>query len=252
MDEHDVRAAQARIDAMRGGRPQAPRPEARRGGPPQSLEDALRRVVTGEVTPWATDEEIALYEAAKARRERHERVIALGLDQMLTDDGIAAAVDDAFAATVALDRVRRWVAYQAGERTHGSKPVVVLLGPPGVGKTVAAAWLLLAEGGRYVSASELAVLHSARWGAERERYQSLLGSRVLVVDEIGTEADRSAAAAIHEVIDRRQASPRLTLLLGNIRKRQLAERYDARTLDRLRACATVIELTGQSMRRGQL
>lgn len=248
MADDRIAEAQSRLNAARTHRPgSSPRRSA-----PQSLQDALRRVETGQVVPWASDEEIGRYEAARARRERADRIEQLGLGQLLADDALTALADDALASTEALDRVRRWVAYQAGPRARGSRPIVLLLGPPGIGKTVAAAWLLLSEGGRYVHASELAVLHGARWGAERARYEQLLAARVLVVDELGTEGDRHALAAIHDVVDRRQSAPRLTLLLGNLRRSELRQRYDARTIDRLRAVATVIELEGESMRRGQL
>jgi DNA replication protein DnaC len=254
MGEHDVRVAQARIDEARGGRPQEPRPDLARRAP-QSLEDALRRVLSGEVRPWASDEEVARYEAARARRERRARAEALGLDRMLADDALAAVVADTLEATEALDVVRRWVAYQAGLRARGACPILALLGGPGVGKTVAAAWLLLSEGGRYVTAGELARLSRADWGDERAAHDRLLASRVLVVDELGTEGERAAAAAtqaIHEVVDQRQSSSRLTLLIGNIGRAELRQRYDARTIDRLRAVAKIVELSGESMRRGSL
>lgn len=219
---------------------------------PHSLEELLRRIASDPGGHRVRDDDVARYEARRVRRERRERLTALGLDAVLSDEGRALAVDDSWASTAALERVRRWVAYQAGTRARGSRPIVVMLGPVGCGKTLAGAWLLMSQGGRYVSASELAALQVARWGAERERYAALLGSRVLVVDELGMEAGPGAVAAVHEVVDRRQSSPRLTLFLGNVRREELARRYDARTIDRLRACASVIELEGESMRRGRL
>lgn len=243
MDE--LREAQARIDSARRHRP------AERRDSPPSLEDALRRVLSGEVTPWASDEQIARYEATQARRQREEMLRATRLDGVLTGRMREAALDGKLGTqgftSPALDRVRRWVVRQAADPMV--RPIFVLFGDPGLGKTVAAAWLLMSEGGRYIEAEELRRLHAAQWGEEREEYRRVIGKRVLVVDELGTE-ERSVAV-IHDVVNKRQ-SGRLTLMIGNLSWETFRQRYDVRTVDRLREVAAMAELTGESLRRGAL
>jgi len=130
----------------------------------------------------------------------------------------------------------------------------MLLGDPGQGKTVAAAWALSRCAGRYIRANELCELRASRWRG-RDRYQKHLTTELLVIDELGTEADISLAApTLQDVIDARQRLPRRTLLLGN--DLDLVARYDARTLDRLgiegddHGIAILRTLRGPSLRVG--
>jgi DNA replication protein DnaC len=257
MGEDDVRRAQERIDGARGYRSQDPRPTVQTSKGPQSLEDALGRFMAKLDDICVTPEQDAAYRASQAHRVREEQLRASGFEDVLRAEMWEAAAEGLLGAdshtSEALEVVRRWAVYQSGERARGSRPVLCLVGERGRGKTVAAAWLALAEGGRYVEAEELCRLYATKWGPDRERYQDLVGKRVLIVDEIGTEADpRTSVAAIHDVVNRRQGARKMTLLMGNMSKRQLVERYDARTIDRLREVGAVIEVQGESMRRGAL
>ncbi len=271
MDDR-IAQAQADLDRRRGElvRRQVPM-KGRRGGPlvpsAESLEDVLRSAAERGVTPWVSDEEVARYEAGRERQRRAERIRDSGIAEHLTEEMLDAVARDALDATEALEWTRRWVAYQRGEeRKRGPRPILTLIGERGRGKTIAAAWLLASEGGRYVHAEELCRLHAARFGPEREECARILRTGVLVVDELGTEEDRARAAAmLYDVVDRRQGR-KLTLLLGNMTVRRptkdgepdlsapapLVERYDARTLDRMRQIAGVVELEGASLRRGAL
>lgn len=199
--------------------------------------------------PVASDADLAAYERERELDRRRDRLDASGILEHLPSTVAARVARATLDPTQALDVARRWRVYQAGDRASGSKPLLALLGPMGCGKTVAAADLLAAEGGRYVQAEDLCRLHSARFGAERAEYLRTVRLGVLVVDEVGTEedADRSRAM-LHELVDRRLG--RMTLVLGNVTRPALASRLDPRTLDRMRECAVVRELAGASMRQG--
>jgi hypothetical protein len=193
-----------------------------------------------------SDAEVLAYERGRERDRRLERMRDAGVLDVLPPAMVAAVAHDRLEPTSALDLVRRWAAYQA---TKGDRPVLALLGDMGRGKTCSSAWLLAAEGGLYVKAGELARLHAAQWGDEVARYERLARAGVLVVDEFGTEKD--SRSALFDIIDRRQGR-RMTLLLGNLSREDFKARVDPRTWDRLRTCAVVTEVQGESMRKGAL
>lgn len=224
----------------------------KRGGPPttlgavglpEALEDLGARLLAS-----VSDEDVAAYDAERERERRLERMRDASVLDVLPPEVVALCAHDQLRASAALTHVRRWVAYQRGERKRGDKPILALIGDMGRGKTVAAAWLLASEGGRYVEAEDLSRMQSAKWGDDRDAYRRILSTGVLVVDELGTEGD--ARPSIHDVVNRRQGR-RLTLLLGNLSKQALKDRLDPRTWDRMRTCAAVIEVHGESMRKGE-
>jgi len=106
----------------------------------------------------------------------------------------------------------------------------VLIGPPGTGKTVAAAllfdeWSKRGHGGwlcRWVSAVDWCAL--ADWSTERAHY---LGADLLVVDDIGFEPSRSKGK-VEQLVYARHADGRQTLYTTNLSRGQLRERYDKR------------------------
>lgn len=219
-------------------------------GDVRELRPELRAVMGGLGAAIASDEQIAAYEAERELEQRRERVIASGVDEHLPPEMVEAVVRRKLRRTEALVTARDWVTYQRGEKAHGDRPVLALLGNIGRGKTVAAAWLLAAEGGAYIQAEDLCRLQSARFGPERAEYLRLLRLRTLVVDEVGTEEDAERAkATLHDVIDRRMA--RRTLLLGNVDAKGLRARMDPRTVDRINVCGVLRELAGSSMRGGR-
>jgi DNA replication protein DnaC len=197
-----------------------------------------------------SEHELAAYDRERERERRLERLRDAGVLDVVTPDMVTALAFDRLENSKALDMVKRWAAYQrAATRVGGDKCVMALLGDMGRGKTIAAAWLLAAEGGLYVEAEELSRLHAAKWGDERVRYERLTRAGVLVVDELGTEED--SRAALRDIINRRQGR-RLTLLLGNLSREDFQARLDPRTWDRLRTCAVIAEVQGESMRKGAL
>jgi len=127
---------------------------------------------------------------------------------------------------------------------------MMLGGWTGVGKSVAAGWLLARSGGRYVTIHELVELHSAlnkplapaTMDEINDRLEALINACVVVLDELGQETSAPLArAALHWFVEARIAVPqstRWTLVMGNLSGDKIRERfrsgvYDSRTASRL-------------------
>lgn len=214
------------------------------------IDAALERVLAEaqEATAWSP-EQVARWEAQQQHRDRRDRLDASGIIERLDEGGAPAIIDDTPMDTRALRLVRTWL--------MSSRPALVLLGDPGQGKTVAAAWALARMPGRYITAQSLCELHplSKNW-REKSRWYQHLRTELLVIDELNRETDATiATVCLQDVIDVRQRAPRRTLLLGNITLADFVKRYDGRTLDRLgvdsdhAGIAIVRELKGKSMRK---
>lgn len=189
---------------------------------------------------------------------------------------IQRIVDGKHKNTRALEVVQAWSKACSGNAA--ARRILVLLGPPGTGKTFAAASLgtgdawddhVYGNGWRgrwtsmaYVKVRDLCRLYRSEWGPEREAYEALLESPIVVVDELGTGVDHELERrAVHDIVDERQGTGK-TLLIGNLSRAEFlggwsektpdAGRYDARTYDRLRAVGALREVGGDSLRRGSL
>lgn len=149
----------------------------------------------------------------------------------------------------ALPQVHEWL---GTDLTNAYKPVLVLAGRTGVGKTVAAAAALADLGGEFLKATQLLVAmrdHSDHYEMQRR----LRTSRLVVVDDIGTERDPDAlGSALYELIDSRLDDfDRRTLLTTNLTPEQLFQRLDERTADRLRELSKwAVVRHRQSLREG--
>jgi len=204
-------------------------------------------------------ENVKAYEAEQeAFRDKQERLRAKALrgSAVRAIEGIPVArelvdaiVDNALDRTTpALSAARTWLEERRAKR---AKPILVLLSGIGVGKTVAAAWLAAQTGGAYVKMRDFAHLYRAGFGEDAARFQELLSAKLLIIDELTTERDVDLGrAALHEVVDERGSKDRGLVLIANRTRQEIAERYDARTIDRLRENATAIDLPGKSMRKG--
>lgn len=184
-------------------------------------------------------------ERASERRSYWNRIAELPIKREV----IKALVDDVATVTTAMAAVRGWV--EARNAKEG-KPTLVLLGGAGCGKTVAAAWALMrAPAGHYAKMQPLTNLYRAGFGPDAAEFQAHIRSWLLIVDELTTERDVDLGrAALQEVVDERQTRDRGTILIANRTRAELRERYDARTIDRLREGAVVVDLADKSLRRG--
>ena len=134
---------------------------------------------------------------------------------------------------------------------------LVLLGPMGVGKTVASALVALTYARkhrvvRYLREPMLLRLSSSSTLTHEARLEEVLDADLLIVDEVGTTLSNQgekARNAMFELIDARLASEGRTILMGNVANREaLARAYGLRMTDRLREVGRIVELSGESLR----
>lgn len=147
--------------------------------------------------------------------------------------------------TKALGIVRQWLA--------GGESWLVLCGPKGTGKTVAATWAVVeairrGDDAAFRRTSEVAKLSHFDVGAAE--YERLARTHLLVLDEVGAELLTDyARSQLHELLDRRHESPRLkTLLTSNLLPKAFGERLGERIVDRIQHAGGIQLITGQSMR----
>lgn len=141
---------------------------------------------------------------------------------------------------------------------------LVLLGPPGRGKTVAAAWALRHElktnnwnnsttfGAThpclFVPASRLTRVSNfeavdKQWVGELEKV------RMLVLDDAGDEANAVGVQTLRDLLLHRERKARPTVVTSNLRAAAFGERYGQALMDRIRSVGELVESPGKSMRR---
>lgn len=146
--------------------------------------------------------------------------------------------------TEAVDAIQRW--------EHETRPVAVLLGPNGVGKTTAAAYAAhcLKRHPTHVRSRHLARMYRAEFGEEQDEFQSLSKRPLVIVDEIGRELSRELAQqALLEIVDERGSRERPTILLSNLDLRAFMRHVGPAVESRLAEMGHVVEVGGEDMRR---
>lgn len=140
---------------------------------------------------------------------------------------------------------------------------LVLLGSPGRGKSLAAAWVMrevlrrdgwnkAATGGHalpveFVEASRLTRVSSYD-KLDGQWMDDLATVPVLVLDDAGDEATTAGQDALSGLLLQRSAKFRRTVLTSNLRKEAFERRYGMALADRIRSSGVVVELAGKSMR----
>lgn len=129
--------------------------------------------------------------------------------------------------------------------------LLLLMGKPGTGKTLAiCAAAAVAIGGRYVLSAEMSQAY--RRLDYRDRVDAWIDqARILAIDELGrepTDADQRSRSTVWEVVERRWANGRKTILASNVTERAFRERYDEPMWDRITGDGGVVVLTGASLR----
>ena len=198
-------------------------------------------------------------EALEAERERVDRAMRQ-MAGKLSRSGIGErSLEAARAAedTEALGVVKRWLPKR--EQTW-----LVLCGPKGTGKSVAATWALMQtlqstdarhNTGAFRLAPALAKLSQFEAGAAEMEY--LKGVALLVVDDFGTELlNDYARAQLFELLDARHESYGRTIITSNLSWGPtkpdlpwLEQRLGERLADRIRQAGTVQQIAHASMRR---
>jgi DNA replication protein DnaC len=146
-----------------------------------------------------------------------------------------------YADTRSIKAVRRWI------EARNAKPILVLGGPVGTGKTFAAlAGIAMRRAGYFVRAADIA-RHVDPWTHEAG-HKPILWSRFLVVDDLGTEnADPRWLSCLDRLIDSRSEAGR-TIITTNLQAAEARGRYGDRIWDRLRGRGYWIQVEGESLR----
>lgn len=130
----------------------------------------------------------------------------------------------------------------------GDKHILVLAGPAGVGKSVAAAWLVSTFlRSLFIDQSRL---------VRRSRYSEgdmapLEDATLLAIDDLGSEyvdGKGSFLATVDGLLNARYAEERPTVITTNLGAARFASRYGERIADRIREVGRFVELRGPSLR----
>jgi DNA replication protein DnaC len=175
--------------------------------------------------------------AARRGKCRAAGFPALALDAAIKADETAAAIG----------YVSDW---PGGEHDpERQRTILVLSGPPGCGKTVAAAWWALrrTDAPTFIRASAFAA--SSRY--DRETRKALLKASALVLDDLGAEyadANGSHIVDLDELVDTFYGDRKPLLITTNCDNTRFTERYGERVIDRIRECGDFVGAGVKSMR----
>jgi hypothetical protein len=244
----DLRAARERREALRESAE-----KARANGVEVSadLEAFLARLQAA--APPDAAERAAEYEERRRRDDRVERLRSAGIRQPASDTPQEAAFLRVVAATTPVEAavanhpgsVKAMRAVAGWLERGAAKPTVLLSGPTGRGKTVAAWYALATYGGVYLRCGD--VEPTDRWAELRVRAAR---SRLLVVDDLTERLTAWQAAQLADVIERRHDEGLRTLLTSNLPEAKVEAVLGARVVSRLGQGA-VIEVEGADLRSGR-
>lgn len=185
------------------------------------------------------DRKIADERARQVAEDEHKRrvnaVASAGFPKRAIDAAIKA--DE---STEAISRIKAW--------DHREQSILVLSGPAGCGKTVAATWWALrTDYVEFMRSSAFAA--GSRYDADARA--KWLEAHRLVLDDLGTEFADSKGnylVDLDELIDTFYGDKRPLLITTNCTKQVFTQRYGARIVDRIRECGVWFQITGKSMR----
>lgn len=201
------------------------------------------------------------------KETRLENLRKSGVSKHLGPGDASRIVRGQVSDTPAMQLVQRW----ADPQKESARRWMIISGTVGIGKTVAAGWLLGRDGGRYVTMTDLVRMFSPilRGLAPQThddalaRLDALAGCRTLVLDELGRDglSPEVAREALHWLVEARHgAKTGRTLVLSNLSAVELRRRfhdgtYDSRTESRLRPLLArqtdgtgIFEIKGRDMR----
>jgi hypothetical protein len=177
---------------------------------------------------------IAAFELERQVDNRRERLRAAGVPERAATLVTSPKLDDSI---VAFKLVRAWL-------TSGQQHLV-LCGPVGVGKSVAAAHALLVSGGAWISASEAGSVAIE----DRDRMKRLERANLLVIDDVGTEIDKGwSIATIRKLVEGRADRMLRTLITSNLVRSSFELILEARAVDRILGDGEIVEFGGKSLR----
>lgn len=203
----------------------------------------------------------ALWQDARAAFERRVRLEADSVFQL----GKLGVPQRAALAVRMVDASRPAIRYVLEYAECPERPLLALLGGPGAGKTVAAAFalraFLMANSGRlvatgakaregmWVASADMAVLSSFT-ESDRSWFERMGEAGFLVLDDFGAEAMHDhAKQRVERLIDLRYGAGRPTVLTSNCDPDTFVERAGARVVDRFREAGRIVQCGDVSLRR---
>lgn len=233
--------------------------------------ESIKNLVLAFPTPKGllTDQQAAKRDRKTdvGREQRLERIRRSGIGKHLGPGDAGRIVRDQVSDTPVLALVRRW----ADPQRETPRRWLLVAGTVGIGKTVAAAWLLARDGGRYITMTDLVRVYApvlrglapATQDEALERLDAIANARTLVLDELGRDglSVEIAREALHWLVEARHGAKRgRTLVLSNLGAADIRQRfadgaYDTRTESRLRPLLArrgdgtgIHEIAGKDMR----
>ena len=202
------------------------------------LRDRAEAEARGMTLDAYRDAEAAKVRDAELREARAKRIAPYA--------GLVTSADTARIVADELD-TEAWKITSRWLQTEST--FLVLRGGRGTGKTVAALAALARLGGRVFSAVEVVRAFRQEHEEARALRERILACRFLVLDDLGVERDKDAAAmAIQEVVNARQGGGFRTLITTNSSRKQIEDDYDSRTLERIEHGGIFYSLRGESLR----
>lgn len=140
---------------------------------------------------------------------------------------------------------------------------LLMLGPPGVGKTTAAALVVkdLCERWAWNSQPTGAATEPVQWleaveltrvsafdSVDQERVAELRNCKLLVLDDAGDEGTSIGRGIVAELLMHRHAKQRRTVVCANLTGDAFKARYGAAVADRIRQTGLIPSLAGKSLR----
>lgn len=194
-------------------------------------------------------------ESKRIQRDRLDALVAAGIPKR----AVRLIMFGELSETPAMQSAREFMA--------SDDTALVLLGPSGVGKSVAASWLAAASvdyiiGGRpqpeqggfnmgptamFASASDISRISMY----DAKPMKALETVKYLVVDDLGVEFNDKGGSFLSRfdsIFNHRYGNELTTVITSNLTAEDFKSRYGERTVDRIREAGSFIGLDGESLR----
>lgn len=168
---------------------------------------------------------------------------------------------DRLTETPALGFAKEWLVSMLKE---DARAILVMAGPKGVGKTVAAVYAMMkcspaapvgfsawpeSQAPRFRHASDVAELGVFGSDDDKKARAELKRCKTLVVDDLGAEYMTEQCKVLWDsLVNARYGSAGATILTTNLTHDQFANRYGERVFDRIRGRGEWYDIDGESMR----
>lgn len=178
--------------------------------------------------------QIRAFDESREAAKLTERLAEAGIPRALLEVALSPG------PTLARTRVDDWL--------PGTERLLVLAGPPGVGKSVAAAYAIRRYRGTWVRASQIGKAQGFDGEAKALLYR-LRNTRLLVIDDVGAEnVTDFSRSALEDLVGERYDDGVRTILTTNLDAKTFKATYTARLCDRIAGEQAFHWVAGKSMR----